>query len=302
MNKFFAPGGIKRTKTDVNLWNKKNIMKTPISYYGGKQKMMRHILPMIPKHKIYVEPFLGGGAVFFAKPKSKHEVLNDIDGRITNFFRICQTKYDELAMLIKGTAHSEIEHKRAKDLLKNMNGTDVELAWAFWVQTNMSFEKQMFGGFTFGKSCRQPLNTANKRDSFTEKYAERLRDVTIFSRDALDVIRRMDSEETFFYCDPPYVSADQGHYKGYTMEDFSALLETLSNIKGKFLLSNYPEQTLLDFVSKHKWNRKQITCSVRVTGRRKEKKIKIECLTWNYNANDLFYESILEEQCHIAAS
>ena len=38
-------------------------MKTPISYYGGKQSLLKHILPLIPKHKIYVEPFFGGGAV-----------------------------------------------------------------------------------------------------------------------------------------------------------------------------------------------------------------------------------------------
>lgn len=39
-------------------------LKTPISYYGGKQSMLKHILPIIPEHTIYVEPFFGGGAVF----------------------------------------------------------------------------------------------------------------------------------------------------------------------------------------------------------------------------------------------
>lgn len=42
-------------------------LSTPISYYGGKQSMLPHILPLIPKHEIYVEPFFGGGAVFWAK-------------------------------------------------------------------------------------------------------------------------------------------------------------------------------------------------------------------------------------------
>jgi DNA adenine methylase len=61
-------------------------MKTPISYYGGKQKMIPHILPLIPEHKIYVEPFFGGGAIFFAKEPSKIEVINDIDKRVYNFW------------------------------------------------------------------------------------------------------------------------------------------------------------------------------------------------------------------------
>ncbi|MCA0229900.1 MAG: DNA adenine methylase [Bacteroidetes bacterium] len=62
-------------------------MKTPITYYGGKQQMLSHILPKIPTHKIYVEPFFGGGAVFFAKPPSEAEIINDINHRLTTFYR-----------------------------------------------------------------------------------------------------------------------------------------------------------------------------------------------------------------------
>jgi DNA adenine methylase len=54
-------------------------MKTPITYYGGKQTLLKYLLPLIPQHKMYCEPFFGGGAVFFAKPKSEVEVINDIN-------------------------------------------------------------------------------------------------------------------------------------------------------------------------------------------------------------------------------
>ena len=39
--------------------------------------MIATILPLIPKHKIYTEAFFGGGAIFFAKPPSEAEVIND---------------------------------------------------------------------------------------------------------------------------------------------------------------------------------------------------------------------------------
>ncbi len=63
-------------------------IKTPISYYGGKQSMLKEILPIIPKHKIYVEPFFGGGAVFWAKEPAVTEVINDTNMRVVNFYEV----------------------------------------------------------------------------------------------------------------------------------------------------------------------------------------------------------------------
>lgn len=62
--------------------------KTPISYYGGKQKLATKILSRIPKHILYCEPFLGGAAIFFAKEPSAVEVLNDTNKELMNFYRV----------------------------------------------------------------------------------------------------------------------------------------------------------------------------------------------------------------------
>ena len=256
-------------------------MKPPISYYGGKTNLLSELLPLFPRHVQYVEPFVGGGAVFFAKNKSINEVINDFDGKMTNFYRVLATNYEDLAKLIKGTCHSEVEHKRAQQMLKNNEGSDVERAWAIWVQTNMSFSGMIFGGFAFGeRGCGK--KTGNKRDAFSERYLQRMRNVEVFQRDAVDLIKLKDSENTFFYCDPPYVSSDCGHYEGYTEQNFIDLLETLSNIKGKFLLSSYPEKSLMEYREAKGWNSKDIEQLVLVTGKREEKKYKTECLTWNY--------------------
>ena len=71
-------------------------MKTPITYYGGKQNMVSVILPLIPKHNLYCEPFLGGGAIFFSKPKSNVEVINDTNREVVNFYRVVQQDYTSL--------------------------------------------------------------------------------------------------------------------------------------------------------------------------------------------------------------
>ena len=91
-------------------------MKTPITYYGGKQKMLKYILPMMPAHQIYVEPFFGGGAVFFAKKPVKVEFINDHDGEVINFYKVLKEHFPDLKKLIDTTLHSEYQQKEAKNI------------------------------------------------------------------------------------------------------------------------------------------------------------------------------------------
>lgn len=78
-------------------------MRTPITYYGGKQTMLKHIMPLLPKHDIYVESFAGGAALFFAKQPSKMDVINDLNGELINFYRTIVSSYDELKAEIERT-------------------------------------------------------------------------------------------------------------------------------------------------------------------------------------------------------
>src|SRR5215475_6718489 len=71
-------------------------MRGPLAYIGGKNRLARTLIALFPKHTTYVEPFAGGAQVFFHKPPSEVEVLNDLDGEIVNFFRICQWHHEEL--------------------------------------------------------------------------------------------------------------------------------------------------------------------------------------------------------------
>src|ERR1035441_732283 len=68
----------------------------PLAYIGGKNRLAKQIISMLPEHTTYVEPFAGGAQVFFHKEPSRVEVLNDLDGEMVNFFRVCQQHYEEL--------------------------------------------------------------------------------------------------------------------------------------------------------------------------------------------------------------
>lgn len=88
-------------------------MKTPITYYGGKQTMLKHILPLIPKHELYTEPFCGGASVLFAKKAVNAEIINDLNIDLVNFYQIAKTKFKELKIEIDKTLHSRDAHEHA---------------------------------------------------------------------------------------------------------------------------------------------------------------------------------------------
>ena len=263
-------------------------MKTPISYYGGKQRLVPEILPLIPDHDIYAEVCVGGGAVYFAKPPSRHESINDLDGRVVNFYRVAKTRFPELQALVHATLHSEAEYFRAKAILPLEDSDPLERAWAFWVQTNMSFGHIIGGGFRHSNTFNtgkadEPRKSTLKRETFTDAYARRLELCEVFCRDAVDVIKLKDSPRTFFYIDPPYWESDCGHYGGYTREDYQRLLQACAAMQGKFLLSSYPCPELLAMREALSWHTKDIEGTVAVSGKRKERKGKTECLTYNYS-------------------
>lgn len=260
-------------------------MKTPITYYGGKQKLVSTILPMIPKHKLYCEPFLGGGAVFFSKEKSQIEVINDTNRELINFYRVVQMDFVSLEKEIMISLHSRSLHADASTIYNAPHlFSEVKRAWAFWVLASQSFSSIIDGSWGYDKAkATTSIKIRNKRESFTIDYAIRLQDVQVESTDAIRIILSRDAKDTFFYIDPPYFNSDCGHYDGYTAEDFDLLLGKLARIDGKFLLSSYPSDILERFRAKYRWHQKTIESAVSVNNKgSKPNKRKIEVLTANY--------------------
>jgi DNA adenine methylase len=261
-------------------------MKTPITYYGGKQQLAGRILDLIPPHKVYVEPFIGGASVFFAKPASEVEIINDINSEIVNFYEVLQRDFPALQSEINISLHSRKMHKHAQVVYDNPDMFNrIKRAWAFWMLANTSFGAIMNSGFGYDVTGQTSRKITGKRDMFTEQLAIRIQNVQIECCDALKIIRSRDTADTFFYLDPPYPDTDQGHYDGYSSDDFRALLETVSKIEGKFLLSSFRHDALNEYKEKYKWSQFEIRMRKSMTaqmgaGHTLEK---IEVLTANYH-------------------
>ena len=119
---------------------------------------------------------------------------------------------------------------------------------------------------------------------FNDDIAKRLENVQIENVDACKIIESRDAENSFHYADPPYIDSNQAHYGGYNEIDYKRLLDTLSNVKGKFLLSSYPSAILDEYIKRFGWYTKTFTktlsASKGVAGQKR--KTKVEVLTANY--------------------
>ncbi|GIJ96546.1 DNA methyltransferase [Capnocytophaga stomatis] len=242
--------------------------------------MLPYILPLIPQHQIYVEPFFGGGAVFWAKEPAKNEIINDFNANVVNFYQVLKSDFEALKTLVEKSVVSRETYKSALVMYHSpFLFSPVKRAWAFWYATICGFSNQV-------QNCRFDKTGKNQRaldrriQEFTEHYSQRLKLAQIENNDACVIIKSHDTEHTFFYCDPPYVGANQGHYGGYTQEYFNELLSSLSKVKGKFLLSSYQNDELLKNVKEFGWYQKEIALHLGTS--KTAGKNRIEVLTANY--------------------
>lgn len=185
------------------------------------------------------------------------EIINDVNGNVINFYKVLKTRFPELKKKIELTLHSREEYKKAMIIYNSPRLFDdqpVIRARALYTACNMGYLHRA-GSRGFDKEKAATV-FKNKVERFGEELSLRLRNTQIECNEAHKIIQSRDSEDSFFYCDPPYTSdlgvkVHQGHYEGYTHQHLERDLTVLSQIKGKFLLSNYPSQLLMDFAKKY---------------------------------------------------
>jgi DNA adenine methylase len=220
-------------------------------WYGGKYSHLDWLLPLLPATEHYCEPFGGSAAVLINRPPSPVETYNDLDGEVVNFFRVLRERKDELIQAIGLTPFSREEFKLA------MNGdreqiSNLERARRFFIRARQTrtgmAQVSSEGRWAHCLLCsRSGMSAAVSRwlgsvEGLSE-IVQRLLRVQIEGAPAIEVIRRYDSAETLFYCDPPYPHATRGDSNMYAYEmtdqEHADLAAVLRKVKGKVAVSSY---------------------------------------------------------------
>lgn len=232
------------------------VLNSPIKWVGGKSRLRKYIIPLIPVHTCYVEPFAGAAWVLFGKPPSDVEILNDKEQELVNFFRVVKEEPEALIESFEWELVSRAEFERLAGLDPTQL-TNVQRAHRFYYlimagwggelhyprfQTSITdggHGNRLFGAL---KTLRQRLEPIHKR----------LSTVIIESLDWQDCIGRYDRPGTVMYVDPPY--PDNGCNYSHNMRDWNShevLAERLSRARCKWILSSYDKPKIRELFSEH---------------------------------------------------
>lgn len=219
----------------------------PFAYFGGKQRMAEDIVALFPEHGHYVEPFGGGLSVLLAKPVSRMETVNDLDGDLMHFWRMLRERPDELARACALTPHSRAEHAQSRD----RDGLDdIERARRVWVALTQGRGGQLVR--TGWRHYVAPGGTSKGMPGYIDAYvdrmaraAERLHHVSLECRPANEVIAHYGGDrDALLYVDPPYLGATRGHAHSYRHEmrnpdEHIDLAAALNDCAATVILSGY---------------------------------------------------------------
>lgn len=226
------------------------VARSPLIWFGGKGKVAQKIIQYMPSHRVYVEPFGGGGHVLLQKPPTTHEVYNDIDGQLVNFLMVAREKPLELQAACESLPYSRQLYE--KWLHQDPPTDSFEQAVRFFYLNRCGIVNGNGpGSYKTGwrhsvSSGQNPSNGYQSACQLFQQYSDRAKGVMIENDDFKNVITKYDTPGTLFYIDPPYIGREKYYAGGFTEEDHRELAALLQNIKGKAIVSYYADPLLLE--------------------------------------------------------
>ncbi len=263
----------------------------PLKYHGGKHYLAEWIIGHMPHHTHYVEPYFGGGSVLLQKdPEGVSEVVNDIDGHVTNFWLVLQEPelFERFQRKVEAIPFSQFEWKEADYWLSFYEMNEVDMAASFFVLCRQSHAGRMesFAPITTSRTRRGMNEQASAWMSAVAglpEVAARLKRVVILNEKANKVIRQQDGPNTLFYLDPtflPETRTSPGVYQHEMDEtDHQDLLLLIKTLKGKVMISGYPSDLYHSELADWRCETKKIDNKASSA---KKKRTMTECLWMNF--------------------
>lgn len=214
-------------------------MVSPFRYCGGKFYAVKHILPVVLayEHDEYREPFVGGGTVFFAKPKVRHNWISDLEPDLITTYQVIADPVKRRKLIKKLSVESATKIRHAE--IKNFQASkDIDVAFKTYYLNRTSYSGIIHvpaWGYKEGKSA-PPSSWAKK----IEPAGEKLEGVTVSNLDFEEVVcHKPVGQSVLMYLDPPYFNADQkrAYRKPFTKIDHERLASVLKSSKHGFCLS-----------------------------------------------------------------
>lgn len=215
----------------------------PIKWHGGKHYLAKRIIALMPEHTHYTEAFAGGLSVLLQKDcVGISEAVNDSYSELSNFWAVLrdEDKFAEFKRIVEATPFSEAVFNNPPD----------NRAVAFFVRARQSRQGLMKDFATPTTRVRRGMNEnvsawLTAVEGLSDVHA-RLKRVEIRSMDAIAFLRKYDHANALHYCDPPYLASTRTATNAYkhemTFADHERLVECLKVLRGKFLLSGYPNE------------------------------------------------------------
>jgi DNA adenine methylase len=262
-------------------------LRPPFKIHGGKRYLYPWITSLFPKDYeklIYGEFYCGAGSVFLNKQPSKLEWLNDLDPGVAVIYRVLKTRSEEFIERLKEIKYEEKTFLKALAAGRFLDEMDYAVNEFILRRMSRDGLKKCFAWSERLRGGKPgDVNAWETILGVLPKIAERLQNVTIFNRPAIDMIKLNNTKGSLLYLDPPYLPETRTTLKAYefemTNEDHEELAQVLKKFKGKVLISGYYSETYRKLYQG--WR-----CEKRIVAnhasQKKIKSYKIECVWLNY--------------------
>jgi len=240
---------------------KNQLIKPFLKWAGGKRQLLSEIRKYIPKKiKIYFEPFLGGGAVFFDIQPRK-AVISDINQELINVYKVIKYNVDDLITDLSGHINEKEYYYKIRDLDRTEE------------YINLSPVKKASRIIFLNKTCYNGLFRVNSQGYFNVPFGNYKKpnfednillkavsdflnkiDVSILNDD-FEIVLEKAKKGDFIYLDPPYDPiSDTSSFTGYDLNGFDTedqvrlkkVFDELNTKGCKVLLSNSGTEFIKD--------------------------------------------------------